>query len=285
MNRDRLATAGEGGYPLPTLQLITKRPLLPLQALRPLVASLLNLTVERHGEFLRARHGTVLTWQGPSVAALSSHDNLVAVMTLAGAVHTPGAWAEDDADARSGVAAWLWTIADNLIDESSAPEYSLSAADVRLFLPPLQCAAPREAPVDDDGDCFSTDLTLLTHATRVLERFNAADKLDHKEIMGDTAAMEQMLDFVELALIPSWVEVDDDEPGDSEKTLGVAKASIARTVVSLLAEAGDVAPTWVWERVQAWLDMNDRADLVACALLSYGNRARSGELTYQDGKS
>lgn len=56
MNRDRLATAGEGGYPLPTLQLITKRPLLPLQALRPLVASLLNLTVERHGECLRAPH-------------------------------------------------------------------------------------------------------------------------------------------------------------------------------------------------------------------------------------
>jgi hypothetical protein len=137
----------------------------------------------------------------------------------------------------------------------------------------------------------SADLLILAHATAILERFNAADKLDHAALLGDKPTMEKMLEFVENAVLPPWVEFDDDDDDDDEggeneeagkeqeKTLGMGKAAVARTIVSLLAEAQ--APEWVWTRVSAWMGMEDRPDLVACALLSYGNKARSGEYSCQ----
>lgn len=154
--------------------------------------------------------------------------------------------------------------------------------------------APRDKPADqhgvDESECASTDLAILAHAASVLDRFNAGDKVDHAGLMGDTATMEALFDFVEHAQLPPWVEFyDDDEdeeqrqlaegmPGTGspqEKILGIAKAAVARTIVSAIAEAD--APEWIWSRVGTWLSLNDRPDLISCALLSYGNKARSGK--------
>jgi hypothetical protein len=155
--------------------------------------------------------------------------------------------------------------------------------------------APRSRPAtssDEDAEHVDADLIIVSHAASVLDKFNQADKV--QGVMGDQALLEAMFDFVERAELPPWVtfEVDDDEdeeeeangkpkeqkvPGqEQEKTLRHAKGDVARTVVSLIDAS---APEWVWKRIATWLDMDGRPDLVSCALLGYGNKARSGELS------
>lgn len=159
-------------------------------------------------------------------------------------------------------AEWLWAIADNVAPQK--PGYALSAADFAPFVPTFT--------LDTDADEFAASLAIVKHATAVLERFAAADKLA-PALLHDRGAVEPMLDFIEHADVPA--QCDDRE--ETDKELGKAKAAAARTLVCLMSETE--VPGWLWDRVEAWFDQDaqKRPDLVSCALLAYGNRARSGK--------
>lgn len=56
-----------------------------------------------------------------------------------------------------------------------------------------------------------------------------------------------------------------------------AKGSIVKAIVQLSA---DIPPdNKAWTRIREWLALEDRDDLVDCALLSLGNSARAGEVS------
>lgn len=178
---------------------------------------------------------------------LNNHDSLTKLLKLTTGV--------PDAE-------WLWAIADNVVPQR--PTFSLSAADFAPFVPTFT--------LDMDPDDFPTSLNIVTHSTAVLERFAASDKLV-PTLLKDKSSVEPMLDFIEHADLPT--QCDDRE--ETDKTLGKAKAAAARTLVLLMSETE--VPQWLWERVEAWFDQDaaKRPDLLSCALLAYGNRARSGE--------
>ncbi|EKC98916.1 hypothetical protein A1Q2_06670 [Trichosporon asahii var. asahii CBS 8904] len=155
---------------------------------------------------------------------------------------------------------WLWAIADNVVPQK--PTFSLAASDFTPFVPTFT--------LDMDPDEFPTSLNIVKHSTGVLERFAAADMLA-PQLLKDKPSVEPMLDFIEHAGLPSQVENRE----ETDKELGKAKAAAARTLVFLMSETE--VPAWLWERVERWFDQDaqKRPDLVSCALLAYGNRARS----------
>jgi hypothetical protein len=157
---------------------------------------------------------------------------------------------------------WLWAIADNVVPQK--PTFSLAASDFTPFVPTFT--------LDMDPDEFPTSLNIVKHSTGVLERFAAANMLA-PQLLKDKPSVEPMLDFIEHAGLPSQVENRE----ETDKELGKAKAAAARTLVFLMSETE--VPAWLWERVERWFDQDaqKRPDLVSCALLAYGNRARSGE--------
>lgn len=163
------------------------------------------------------------------------------------------------------------------------PTFKLTLPAFKAFLPPLLGAMPRARPADlhdvDPEDSFTTDIGLLTHATKVLERFNAKDKVEYEAVLGDKETTTALLDFVDDAAIPPWLDTSGWEDAEGiKKALGVAKADVSRSVVSLLSEGGEV-PEWIHERLGQWLEMPGRPDLVSVALLALGNCARGGELS------
>lgn len=165
------------------------------------------------------------------------------------------------------------------------PAYKLGLAEVKEFLPPLLGGMPRDRPSNlddvDPEDSFTTDMAILTHATKVLERFNGKDKLEYAAILADQATVTALIDFVEKAEVPRWLDTSGWEDKDEiEKGLAMAKADVSRTVVSLLSEGlgvGGKVPQWLHERLGQWLEIPGRPDLVSVALLVYGNCARGGE--------
>ncbi|KAL1412362.1 hypothetical protein Q8F55_000106 [Vanrija albida] len=240
---------------------------LGLPTLRPLVASLLNLSNESRPAVLKA---------------LGSAEAVATLLGVANHVYTPGVWAGEDHTTRASIASWVWAVVDNIVPKEDKPSYSLAAKEVSLFLPALAGAAPRTAPADLEDiadsveESWAADAAITTHASHVLERFAESDKIDARSLQ-EQSAVEGLFDFVEKAEVPPWLETNgwEDSAEDIEKNLGTAKASVARALISILAEAGDKIPDWVWARMRLWLSKNDRQDLVAVALLVYGNRARS----------
>lgn len=162
---------------------------------------------------------------------------------------------------------WLWAIADNVVPQK--PAFRLEAADFAPFPPTFK--------LDMDPEEFPTSLNVVKHSSGILERFAAADLLDIA-LLQDKQAIEPLLDFIEYAELPAKV----DEREETDKELGKAKAAAARTLVFLMSET--TPPDWLWQRVERWFDQDPakRPDLVSCALLAYGNRARSGESRFVD---
>ncbi|BEJ07091.1 hypothetical protein CcaverHIS641_0403600 [Cutaneotrichosporon cavernicola] len=247
-NRDRLAAAG---YPEKILALLEGNTL-EVKTLQAVAASLLNLVMGGHAA---------------SVAALSGLEALTTLLRTANALYTPGDW---DVSPRGAVASWLWDVVDHTV--SQEPSYILPLSTIKEFLPALRGMLPRAAPsdVEDADEAFGTEVTILTHATKVLERFNAKDKIEYAALLGNRDCLSVVMEFMEDAAIPPWLDEVED---DTKKALGVAKADVSRTLVSTLSEGGD-APPWVLERLGSWLERPTRPDLVSIALLAYGNCAR-----------
>ncbi|WOO81873.1 uncharacterized protein LOC62_04G005388 [Vanrija pseudolonga] len=265
-NVDRLATAH---YPERLIDILGTDfgRCLRLEVLRPLVASLYNL----------AKGST------PAVSkALGTAQATSTLLSLGNHLYTPGVWAGDDHSTRAAIVGWIYDVIDEALPEKGAPAYSLSAKEVALFIPALEGAAPRKAPVDLEditdsvGNSWEADANITTNAAAILERFAEADKID-PAVLQDKSASEGLFDFVQNAEVAPWLKtkVSAEEAEETEKALGTAKGSVAKAIVHLLSEAGDKIPDWVWARIRLWLSKNDREDLVSVALLAYGNRARS----------
>lgn len=121
--------------------------------------------------------------------------------------------------------------------------------------------------------------------------------------IGSKTAMTILLDFLEHATVSPiwstfWTTDDDDaeagadqgaEPATAEKMMGQAKAIIMKAVVETPAEVDMTIEgkgyKEFWKRMKGWIRMGtveaesggaERADLVSCGLLCYGNQARSG---------
>lgn len=104
-------------------------------------------------------------------------------------------------------------------------------------------------------------------------------------------ALSTLMDFVELAQIPSvWTYEDsiepsseeDDESGmtreNSEKRLGKAKASAIRMIIHISWDIPYDPESRFWKRMLAWTAKGtEREDLVSCGLLSIGNGAKNGK--------
>lgn len=213
-------------------------------------------------------------------------------------MYTPGVWAGADHELRATVASWFWGIVNLTVDESAStptlprsctvlmeehdPAYKLTLDAFKQFLIPLKAVMPRARPADledvDPEECFTTDMAILTHATKVLERFNGKDKIEYAAILADEETVTALLDFMEEATVPPWLDTSgwDDADGIT-KALGVAKADVSRSLVSMLSEGAATVPQWIQERLGRWLEMPGRPDLVSVALLALGNCARGGE--------
>ena len=79
---------------------------IPLSTLKPLVASLLNLTVDHHGKY---REKILLTCPGPSAKELVSHwEDLLQLSLLdpSNALSVPDGSDQD----RGFIAQWLWSV-------------------------------------------------------------------------------------------------------------------------------------------------------------------------------
>ncbi|CAK9787038.1 hypothetical protein CC85DRAFT_303950 [Cutaneotrichosporon oleaginosum] len=246
-NRDRLVAAG---YPQKISACLKND--LEVKTLQAIAASLLNLVTDGHAA---------------AVAALSDEATLERIIRAANTLYTPGEW---DGSLRGTVASWLWNVVQHVVP--AEPTYTLTLSLIKAFLPPLRGVMPRAAPRDleDADDAFATDIAILTHATKVLERFNGKDKLEYTALLGARDAITTLLGFMEEAAIPLWLEEVEE---DTTKALGVAKADVSRTLVNALSEGGDVPP-WLLERLGSWLERPTRPDLVSVALLAYGNVAR-----------
>lgn len=208
------------------------------------------------------------------------------VVQLASTQYTPPEWSEDPLPAT--ISGWLWNIADNIVDPSecfistllileSPPTYSLSTSEINLFVAPLNINSTK-SPDDDDidvEDAFTNDLKIITHSSNILDRFSVASKLDQI----DSEQLERIADFIEKSKHPEWIESAEPEVAeDIEKTLGKAKGNLAQAFVSVLADRTDAGlPKEILERLNSWLKIADRPDLLAVALLAYGNYAREGK--------
>lgn len=209
---------------------------------------------------------------GASVAVLSGLEPLMTLVRTANALYTPGEW---DGSLRGTISSWFWNVVHLTVSEE--PGYTLPLSAVKDFLPPLQGVMPRGAPSDlEDADEFDTDVAILTHATKVLERFNGKDNLEYSALLRDRDTLTALLEFMEEAAVPPWLEEVGEE---TTKALGVAKADVSRTLVNTFSEGGEMPP-WVLERLGGWLERPTRPDLVSVALLVYGNCARGGESTF-----
>lgn len=115
VNRERLATAG---YPQACAVLLGLRaPQLTVNILHPLVVSLLNLIIEKHGEYPICPSLT----EAAVMSALSGNNTLSTLLELATSLYTSHQWNDNSLPAT--VAEYLWHIASCTMDDS---EWSLS---------------------------------------------------------------------------------------------------------------------------------------------------------------
>lgn len=126
MNRQSLI---EHGYPQTALAVLaTDLPLrtdpAALNAVKSLVASLLNLSFLENSTLITLWNGISSSSSGTFMATFSSSRAVDLMLSIANGLYSPGEWAfsqsTDDVHARAQIAEWLWTIVTN-VTESGKP--------------------------------------------------------------------------------------------------------------------------------------------------------------------
>ncbi|WWC64760.1 uncharacterized protein I303_107371 [Kwoniella dejecticola CBS 10117] len=171
-------------------------------------------------------------------------------------------------DETSTIARWAWSIVSNLLEEPVPP---LPSNALSTFLLPLTHYL---TSIDIDVD---THLHILTHACNALETSSSQEGSMRHNVLG---ILDALTAFVEKAIVPIQPDAaqegdedeDDEDEGDYEKRLGKAKATIVRILVDLSINVPASSP--FWDTMRAWLEMEDRSDLLNCALLSFGNSVK-----------
>nr|XP_018261057.1 uncharacterized protein I303_06774 [Kwoniella dejecticola CBS 10117]OBR83215.1 hypothetical protein I303_06774 [Kwoniella dejecticola CBS 10117] len=254
-NRERLVTAGyiDSVLSHPTFELDVHSA--PAPTILAVTASLHNLTVDKHPFAL-------------SVLKQEIHTRTIIDFTQR--------WTEDfystsALDETSTIARWAWSIVSNLLEEPVPP---LPSNALSTFLLPLTHYL---TSIDIDVD---THLHILTHACNALETSSSQEGSMRHNVLG---ILDALTAFVEKAIVPIQPDAaqegdedeDDEDEGDYEKRLGKAKATIVRILVDLSINVPASSP--FWDTMRAWLEMEDRSDLLNCALLSFGNSVKDAD--------
>jgi len=202
------------------------------------------------------------------------------------------------------VAVWLWTIIAKA-SENHVAQYAELVSEEFLapFLSTFRPFLP-STPSNDNVPPENTDarhiqlaqLNILKQACKILllitslndrpasRAFVAASPNKSSPIFG-------LMEFAEEAAPPpDWAYniADDEEEDDSdddelltrqhcEKMVGRSKAAVIQIIIEIswdLDQSGNVP--WFWDKMREWIERkDDRDDLVSCALLCYGNCART----------
>lgn len=165
------------------------------------------------------------------------------------------------------------------------------------------------ASITIQSDLFEAYMSALDYWRICLDAVCAEDGDDKQDGLAFGAfldpgvqAMTQLLDFVEVATIPSsWdfepdgddrmedgeqdgqedEQPEDNSRADFEKILSKAKASAVGMVGLISWELPYGTCDDFWARMRSWADRQDeRDDLVNCALVALANGARSSESCY-----
>lgn len=232
-----------------------------------------------------------------------------ALVSSANAVYSPfESPAPEDVDDRAAIAGWLWRTvgealavgeppirAESIFNSAEHPSDGAVEAIQSDLAHHLVDAIrsfrqPPTSGVLFDPDLAEVDVQILSTSCACLEviatRSEVVEALFRKR--GTSTPIEEVMDFAELASFPlQWetTEATDEEATTSRpKIFAAAKASLLRAAVEAAADMSPRDPQnqGFWSRMQRWLRLkvdeeHARTDLVSCALLCYGNFARSGE--------
>ncbi|WRT70073.1 uncharacterized protein IL334_007067 [Kwoniella shivajii] len=246
-------------------------------AIIAIVASLHNLSVEKHGEWYAVERANELD----SVVSYLRQD-----LYLRTIIHITKQWTEDfyspsPHDETSTIVRWSWSILSILL-EKPPPSINNTIFDALL------------TPFSSSSDDYDTHLHILTSACASIEACLTPETPLRQQVL---PYLTLLTEFVEKADIPEdqedTNEIEDqegeegegeeegeeaDDGADYDKTLGSAKAAIVRTLVSL---SSDIPPSSsFWQRIRIWLERKDRPDLLNCALLSFGNSIIDGKFSF-----
>jgi hypothetical protein len=234
INRDALV---EARYPQAVIKALSRPLPLDISTLRPLVASLLNLTADAHG----MSSWNLLTTEGSTVC-LSQHIPLL--IRQAGIVYP--------LEGGVTVAGWLWTVALSVSKNGTSGQALLisgKTVDVELLLEPLMRALKVEITTED--------VVIIAAACEMISDRSEGSVQPLASFEGSHA----VLDFIQYA--GPWPQLDSDDTN----TLGKAKASL---VNALVLDIPVIDAEWFWSRMESWM-ASGRDDLICCGLLCFGN--------------
>ena len=234
------------------------------QNVAPLLATLLNLVIDDHGEQLSLLPSSSTTEQ--ALDSLASWALLSILIRVASDLRdTPNA---------GQLSAWLWEITSKVVDagkqtcvngaDDQAPRLAsaIDPAALNEILRPIirVTAAPPSSP---------SDLSSLSPSCEVIESLASRDDVD-------------IAAFVDhLTYFTDFVHHVDTQGEEQIKLVSNCKESIIRALVDLSAAPGLLRCVGFWSCMREWLEQTERSDMTMCSLLCFGNASMSDEVAIE----
>lgn len=171
---------------------------------------------------------------------------------------------------------------------------------IQPFAPPFTSTSSTSLDNSLRKALISADIDALNEASMSLEGLALDDEKVRRSLgqsNEDGGLLKQMLHFIEHGCPPPWLSSEpEQELKKYEKTIGLCKAALIKTVITVAGEDQNMEPMWkgtqgdsqpeAWfvQLMLEWLRKPQgdqvgisRDDLLICATLSLGNLARKGE--------
>ncbi|GMK54027.1 hypothetical protein CspeluHIS016_0106130 [Cutaneotrichosporon spelunceum] len=200
---------------------------------------------------------------------------------LAYRAYTPGQWGKTDADmSRATLAEY---ILHTVVNVSNKPEFNLGLDVVKTLLPSFKLWTGSNTSTPPAGlDTFSEkeahtalghEFNLLYHAASILHNFTKAGRVD-PAILKDEETIGALVAFLEDPAVPSWVDQSKHSVETKEGLASILSSTrdmVTNFLMVLMSNPSAEVPSWLRNKVTAWLDDPRMLD-VGLAALANGAR-------------
>jgi hypothetical protein len=152
----------------------------------------------------------------------------------------------------------------------------MQSQSLNQFAQPLNSFASGSNSGDD-----TKPLATLQVATDILDALSQQETFQKSICFAERSSLlSSVFGFLERASVPEqWKTGNSEDIPELEKQMGSSKASTVRFLVNISEETKLEGPkgSELWATMRRWLRGVEREDLVACALLVFGNSVQKGE--------